>query len=126
MNKKLLLDELNNFINLGDVYRHSNSQMCYTEGVKNLVDKTVSYWLIQEIAFEILPHLLEKNKDWFYLIELSVKPNQPMVIIISDGHGNVHLKHLIDWTDFPVLEKTIMLFLRETEKDYCLMLPSES
>ncbi len=125
MNKKFRLDELKHSTGSDEFFKHQISPMHYTKGVKYLADETGSYWLIDEIAFVIFPRLLKKNKDWFYLIELSAKRDQSMVIIISDGNGNTHLKHLIPWTNFPILEETVQLYLCESDENYCLMLPSE-
>jgi len=125
MNKKFSLDELNHFTGSNEVFRHWISQMCYTEGVRHLADKTDSYWLIHEIALVILPRLLKENKSLFYSIELSVNLDQSAVIIISDGNGNIYLKHQINWTDFPVLDKPVKFYLCDSGSYYCLMLPSE-
>ncbi|MCE3239141.1 MAG: hypothetical protein K0R24_2122 [Gammaproteobacteria bacterium] len=125
MNKKFSLDQLEHFTGCDELFKHWLCRMHYTEGVKYLADETGSYWLIDEIAFIILSRLLKKNKDWFYLIELSVKRDRSMVISISDGDGNTYLKHPVLWTDFPIIDETVRLYLCESEENYCLMLPSE-
>ncbi|MCE3239351.1 MAG: hypothetical protein K0R24_2332 [Gammaproteobacteria bacterium] len=125
MNQKLSLDELKRFTRTDRIFRSWIRQVCYTEGMKYLADRTDSYWLIDEIARVILPSLLKEHKKEFYVIELSVTGHQSMVIIIRDRKGNIDLKHPIHWTDFPVLEETIQLYLCQSKKQYCLMLPSE-
>ena len=132
MNEQSSLDELKHSAGSNDVsrnwysYLNWNSQMHYTEGVRDLADKTESYWLIYEIKFVILPRLIKENKDRFYCIELLVISARSAVIIISDSDGNnIHLKHHIHWTDFLVVEKTVKFYLCDAESDYCLMLPSE-
>ncbi|MCD6040266.1 MAG: hypothetical protein K0S27_1666 [Gammaproteobacteria bacterium] len=125
MNKKFSLDALNHFTGSDEIFQHWISQMCYTEGVRYLANETDSYWLIDEIAFVILPRLLKENKGWFYSIELSVNSNQSAVITISDGNDSIYLKHRINWTDFPILEEPVKFYLCDLGSYYCLMLPSE-
>ncbi|MEO8964712.1 MAG: DUF6876 family protein [Gammaproteobacteria bacterium] len=65
------LNELNQFISSGQFFKHwINSKLVYTEGVQYLAEKAHCYWLIDEIAFVLLPHLLKKYKDHFYSIKL--------------------------------------------------------
>ncbi len=123
MNKNFSLDELKHFTGSDEIYQHWISQMCYTEGIKHLANETDSYWLIDEIAFVILPRLLKENRDWFYSIELSTHSDQSAVMTVSNGNGNIYLKHLINWTDFPM--ETVHFYLCDSGDYYCLMLPSE-
>jgi hypothetical protein len=123
MNKNFSLDALQHFTSSDEVYQHWISQMCYTEGVRHLANETDSYWLIDEIAFVILPRLLKENKDGFYSIELLVNSDQSAVMTIRDGNGNIYLNHPIKWTYFP-LEK-VHFYLCDSGDYYCLMLPNE-
>jgi hypothetical protein len=125
MNKRFSLDELKHFTSSDEIYQHWISQMCYTEGVKYLANETDGYWLVDEIAFVILPRLLKENKDWFYSIKLSINSDKSAVITVSDGNDNIYMKHRINWTDFFVLEKTVDFYLCDSGSYYCLMLPSE-
>lgn len=126
MNQKLSSDELKRFTRIDTVYWSWISQVWYTEGVKCLAEETDGYWLIDEIARVILPSLLKEHKKKLYVIELSVSRHQSMVIIISDGNDTVYLKHPITWTDFPMWEESVKLYLCKLKKQYCLMLPNES
>ncbi|MCE3239143.1 MAG: hypothetical protein K0R24_2124 [Gammaproteobacteria bacterium] len=125
MNQKLSLDELKGFTRADKIFRSWIHQVCYTEGVKYLADKTDSYGLIDEIARVILPSLLKEHKKKLYVIELSVSEHQSMAIIISDGNGTIYLTHPINWTDFPVGDKNVKLYLCKSKRQYCLMLPNE-
>lgn len=125
MNKEFSLDELNHFTGSEEIFQHWISKMCYTVGVKHLADETDSYWLIDEVAFVILPRLLKENRDSLYLIELSVNSDQSAVVSISDGNGNIYLNHPIKWTDFPLLEEPVKFYLCDSDDYYCLMLPGE-
>ncbi len=124
MNKKFSLD-MYHFTGSDTAFKHWISPLRYTEGVRYLAEETESYWLIDTIAFVIFPRLLKENKDWFYSIEFSVNRNGSAVMSVSDGNGNMYLKHSIKWTDFPYIEKPVKFFLCESEVYYCLMLPSE-
>ena len=95
MSEKFSLDELKYFIGSEAIFQHWISKMCYTEGVKYLANRTSSYWLIDELAFVILPKLLKENRDQFYLVELSVNSDKSAVISISNGNGNIYLNHPI-------------------------------
>ena len=125
MDKKFDLTELNHFTGSEKIFQHWINKICYTEGVKYLADKTGSYWLIDEIAYVILPHLIKEDKDWFYSIELSVNSDRSAMIIIGNGNSNIHLKHNINWTDFPMTEEKVRFYLCDSGSYYCLMLPSE-
>ncbi len=125
MNKKFSLDELKHFTSSDEIYQHWISQMCYTEGVKYLANETDGYWLVDEIAFVILPRLLKENKDWFYSIKLSINSDKSAVITVSNGNDNIYMKHPINWTDFFVLEKAVDFYLCDSGSYYCLMLPGE-
>lgn len=125
MNKNFSLDELNHFTGSEVFYQHWISQMCYTDGVRYLANKTDSYWLIDELAFVILPRLLKENKDKFYSIKLLVNSDQSAVISISDGNNNIYLDHSIKWTDFPIVEEPVQFYLCASGSYYCLMLPRE-
>ncbi len=125
MNKNFSLDELNHFTDSDIVFQHWNSQLCYTEGVRHLANKTDSYWLIDEMAFVILPRLLKEHKDSFYSIELFVKSDQSAVISVSDGNDTIYLRHPIKWTAFPFVEKSVKFYLCDSGSYYHFMLPSE-
>jgi glutamine cyclotransferase len=125
MNKKFSLDELNHFTGSDEIFQHWISKMCYTEGVRYLADKTYAYWLVDAIAFVILPRLLKENKDSFYSLEFSVNSDQSAMISVSDGNSNIYLNYPIKWTDFPIEEKPVNFYLCDSGDYYCLMLPSE-
>jgi hypothetical protein len=125
MNANFSLDELKHFSGSDEIFKHWISKMHYTEGVRYLAHEAGAYWLIDEIACIILPRLLKENKDWFYTIELSVSSDHSAIVIIGDGNDNIHLKHRINWTDFPVKEKPVKFYLCDSGDHYCLMLPSE-
>lgn len=102
-----------------------NNKLIYTQGMQDLVLKQDCYWLIEEIAYQILPRLLQDHKDYFYCIRFSVNHDNSAMISIDDGNSNVHFNHPIKWTDFPYKEATLKFYLCETSSQYCLMLPDE-
>jgi hypothetical protein len=126
MDNHFSLDQLNQFTGSEYFFEHwGNRKMVYTEGVKYLAEKARCFWLIDEIALVIFPRLLLEYKDWFYSIELRAYAENSAFINISDGNDNIHFKHKINWTDFPVLEKPVQLYLCESGDNYCLMLSNE-
>ncbi len=126
MNKKLSMSKLKHFKRPFQVFWHSSGQIYYTKGVRNWVNETTgNYYLIDDIAFIVLPRLLTENEDWFYLLEILVNSNQSMFIMISDSKGNICLKSPIHFANFSILKKPIKLYLCSSNKHYCLMLPNE-
>jgi hypothetical protein len=119
MRSQFNLNELNQFSKHG-----VNRKLIYTEGVQYLAEQTGCYWLIDEIACVLLPHLLKKHNDGFYSIQLLVI-DCSAVITVDDGNGTIHVNHKIKWTDFPISGEPIKFFLCESDMYYCLMLPSE-
>jgi hypothetical protein len=119
-------NELRQFTGSEYFFKHwGNSKMVYTEGVKYLAEKASCFWLIDEIALVLLPKLLHDYEDSFFYIELSVFINNSAFVIVTDGNNRIYLKHKINWTDFPVLEKPLRMYLCDSDNKYCLMLPSE-
>jgi hypothetical protein len=120
------LEQLEQFTGSEYFFSHwGNSNMVYTEGIKYLAEKANCYWLIDEIALVLLPRLLLEYKDWFYSIELKAYAENSAIIKVGDGNNKTHFKHKINWTDFPVLEKPVQLYLCDSSNNYCLMLPRE-
>jgi hypothetical protein len=126
MDNHFTLDQLSQFIGSEYFFKHwGNRKMVYTEGIQYLAEKANCYWLIDEIALVLFPRLLLEYKDCFYCIELIVNAENSAIINISDGNNNTHFNHKINWTDFPVLEKPVQLYLCESDEHYCLMLSHE-
>jgi hypothetical protein len=125
MNVNFDLSDLNQFSGSEQFFKHKvNRKLIYTEGVQYLAKEAGCYWLIDEIACVLLPHLLKEYNDGFYSLQLLVT-DCSAVITVDDGNGNIHIKHKINFTDFPISGKPIKFFLCESDKYYCLMLPGE-
>lgn len=126
MQNSFEMSELGQFTGSGQVFKYWCSQkIVYTEGVQYLAKNAGCYWLLDEIALLILPRLLKYHKDVFYYIQLLVNDDCSAVITVEDGNENVHFKHKIGWTDFPVIGEPVKFFLCCSGDHYCLMLPSE-
>lgn len=120
------LNELNHFTGSEYVFQHwCNNRLVYTEGIQHLANKLKCYWLIEEMAYVILPKLLEHHFDHFYCIKFFVNNDFSATILIDDGNGNIHFDYEIRWTDFPIIGKEIKFYLCNSGNHYCLMLPSE-
>ena len=125
MRSNFSLSELFQFTGSEQFFKHGiNSKLIYTEGVKYLAEKTGCYWLIDDIACVLLPYLLKKHNDWFYSIQLLVTESAA-VITASDGNGEILINHKVKWSDFPITGEPVKFYLCESDKHYCLMLPSE-
>ena len=125
MKNNFSLNELNNFTGSENFFKHGvNRNIIYTEGVQYLAEKARCYWLIDEIACVLLPHLLKEHFDEFYCIQLLVTDHSA-IITIDDGNGNIYVNHKIKWTDFPITGEPVKFFLCKSDKCYCLMLPTE-
>ena len=126
MRTNFSLTELNQFSGSEQFFKHGiNRKLIYTEGVQYLAGKAGCYWLIDDVACVLLPHLLKKCKDHFYSLQLLVQPDHSAVITVDDGNGKIHFKHKVSWTDFPIIGEAVKFFLCESEDHYCLMLTSE-
>lgn len=120
------LNELNQFTGSEQLFEHwVNKRLMYTEGFQYLANKLNCYWLIEEIAYVILPRLLKSHPDWFYCIQLFVHADHSAILGVDDGNGNIHFNHNIKWTDFPIIGEVIKFYLCDSGGHYCLMLPSE-
>lgn len=120
------LNELNQFTGSEQFFKHwGNKKLIYTEGMQYLANKLNCYWLIEEIAFVILPRLLKNHLDYFYCIQFFVENDCSAIITIDDGNGNIHFNHKIKWTDFPTIGETVKFYLCDSGSHYCLMLPGE-
>jgi hypothetical protein len=119
------LNELNQFSGSEQFFKHRlSSKLIYTEGVQYLAEQAGCYWLIDDIACVLLPNLLNKHNDRFYSIRLLVTGSSA-VITVDDGNDNLYFNHKVQWTDFPIVGEPVKLFLCESDKHYCLMLPGE-
>lgn len=120
------LSELNQFRGSSCTFQHwGNNRLIYTEGIQYLANKLNCYWLIEEIAYVILPRLLQYHRDYFYCIKIGVNKDSSAIIQTDDGNGNIHFNHNIIWTDFPIFRKEVKFYLCDGGDHYCLMLPSE-
>ena len=127
MEKQFNWDDLKQFTGSGNFFRHwGNPLLFYTEGVQYLANQTNSYWLVNEIGYELLPKLLKRFKDWFYCIQFQAYSNETACITVSNGNGRIWLKRKIKWTDFPITEQPITFYLCQSGRySYCFMLASE-
>lgn len=120
------IDQLHQFSGSEQVYKHGTSkQIIYTEGIRYLAKEACCYWLLDEIALMILPVLLKKHPDCFYLIKFVANADGTADIVAEDGNDNVYVKRYIELTDFPVKENLLRFYLCESDNAYCLMLPGE-
>jgi hypothetical protein len=120
------IDSLKCFTGSEEWFRHAlNRRMIYTEGVMYLAESAHCHWLVTDIAVKYFPILMKKYPDHFYLIEFIATSDNRGSVIISDGNDNVHFKDKISYTDFPVKDAPIKLYLTKGDGHYCLMLQSE-
>ena len=128
--KSNVLDELNGFTATAYYYRLPFVKgFVYTDGVAYLAENAGAYWLIELIAFEILPKVVKKSPDWFYSVKLAVNADSKAILTVDDGNGNKPIvTREIDYADFPQVND-FKLFLEKTSvsdgEAYCLLLPSE-
>jgi hypothetical protein len=119
------LNELKQFCGSEQFFKHSiNRKLIYTEGIQYLAKNARCYWFIDEIAVILLPSLLKNRYDEFYSIQLLVT-DCSAVITVGDGNGNTHMKHKIEWTDFPISGIPVDFYLCASGEHYCLMLTNE-
>jgi len=120
------IEDLSHFTGSGQIFKHWwHRQFVCTEGIQYLAKVAHCYWLVDELALVILPELLKQNPDNFYSIEFVAHADQTANISVGDGNGHIYLEKKINWTDFPVKEKSIQLYLCDSSDYYCLMLASE-
>ena len=120
------IDQLRQFSGSEEVYKHwASRQIIYTEGLQYLAKEAGCYWLLDEVALMILPVLLKKHRDHFYLIKFMANADGSADIIAEDGSDNVYMKRHIELTDFPVKENQLRFYLCSSGNAYCLMLPGE-
>jgi hypothetical protein len=100
-------------------------QIVYTSGIRSFIEKFECNWLIYEIAFVLFPILRRNHLDYFYSIELLTHLDNSVMLKVGDGNGNIHFVNKISNVHFPVKEMLVKIYLCESDKCFCLMLPSE-
>lgn len=80
-------------------YRYVPFSLMYTDGVKLFVEKAEAYWLLSDIAINLV-YGKELQNEYFLCITLKVKDNKAD-LIFDDGNGNVLLSKHYKYTDCP-------------------------
>lgn len=121
INGNQLLCDLSEFMGTEQYHNYSlygqlrNFQ--YSDGIKYLIDKTDCYWFLDIIA-SFQPFLQSVP---FQTWELTVNEDKRAVVAVHDGNENYLKKKNIPYTDFPVHNRTITLYLTNG----ILLLPNE-
>lgn len=113
--------ELDAFMGTENIYQHSLSKICYTDGVKYLATKGEAFWLLDAISSHQTAQLLsQKDLQEFQLWELTVASDKSAVLTCrSDTNQEPAVRQEIEFTDFSL--NYIKLYL----VDQLLLLPSE-
>ncbi len=99
-------------------YRHNLlKNFIYTDGVKEMVVKCQSYWLIDLIISHQVYDAV--NKEAFQVWDLKRVKDNEFLIIATDGNHNRVTSQQIEFSDFPYDLATLWLV------DSCIMLPCE-
>lgn len=84
-------------------YRHwANPRFLYSEGVKAMADTAGAHWLLDIVATEVVPVVM--NGDYsIYFLQVVVNNNNKAELYLGDDVPAEHLFWVrdIDFTDFP-------------------------
>ena len=106
-----------NSVGSENLYRHSFTNLIYTDGVHDLAATCGAYWLL-DLIFSHQIHDAVK-KESFQVWDLKRLENDSFTIIATDGNHNRVTSQEIPFSDFPYDLATLWLV------DGCLMLPCE-
>ncbi len=123
---KNLTEKLQQFTCPARYYRHWESKMIFTEGIKYLAEKAGAYWLINTIGLIAELHRRELIRHKVFRLDLQVHDNGSGSIIVT-AEDNLTIKEvLIEEIDFPLANITLFLTLGCSPKTQAvLMLASE-
>ena len=117
-----LMHELKHFSGSEHFYKFASfgsSQFIYTDGIMHLVQKGECVWLLFEIgSYQGLKSFKDEE---FQTWELVVNDKSEAVLKCHDGDYNYLIKKEIPFTDIPLQNQTLTLYL----VNGTLMLPSE-
>lgn len=101
-------------------YRIWTNLVC-TDGVKHMADELSCYWVLQDIALILIPHI-EAIQDTFAVVKVHVdlKANEAD-ILLDDGNYNIYFTHHVQFTD---LKCNLKLFLQK-RNNWVIMLSCE-
>lgn len=88
---------------MSDVYKHSMSQLVYTEGVRWHAREAGAYWLIDLIAsYQHDPLTVAQE---FQVWKLLVNPDKSAMVWMTDGNSDTSIiAQKIEYTDYPSSE----------------------
>ena len=108
-----LKSNLSQFTGTEQWWKHSLSDMTYTDGVRYFAKEAGCYWFLDIVGTEVMPQGHE-----FAVVKLASKEGKA-TIVIEDGNGNATWKKQIEFTDCP--EGNWSFYLIDT----VMLLPSE-
>lgn len=111
MEKKEILEGLNQFYGTAQYYRHL-SGFVYTDGVQYLAENARCYWLLDKILFS-------GKTEPFQVWILKKFGTQARLTMQEDSNTPFLINELIEFTDFPLDEITLWFI------EGVLILPSE-
>lgn len=107
-----LLNELQAFSGSEKFYEYSplgSKVFIYTEGIKHLAEAGDCYWLLDIVASYQGSKALKGEE--FQVWELYVSDEQTAVVKCQDGNDNYLITQKIPYTDIPLKNQTLKLYL---------------
>ena len=119
LQEECILKELAHNTGTTQYFKIPFSEVVYTDGISDLINKCSCYWLISDIA--ILKQFNKLGNGYFFTIKIELNQNtQGCVLSVLDWNTDeVVYKKVIGYTDFPLNKFEFYL------KDNCFLLPSE-
>lgn len=105
------IEEILSYASMGSEQRFRHfTGMVYSENVQRVADAAGAHWLIDLIGSYQGTRKLAPSQDW-QAWRLEVFADKSAMAICEDGNGTVIVKQRIPYTDFPILDKPIRVWV---------------